>query len=53
MKKRVGEGNGNIWDLKYKNSEDLEIKLKKCNNNHHIYNQQAKTDKDVERITVF
>ena len=27
----VGEGNGKIWDLKYKISKDLEIKLKKCN----------------------
>ena len=25
----VGEGNGKIWDLKYKNSEYIDIKLKK------------------------
>ena len=49
----VGQGNGKIWDLKYKNSEDLEIKWKKCNNHHHIHNQWAKTDRDEERIRVF
>ena len=37
---RVEEGNSEIWDLKYKNNKDLGIKMKKCNNNHHI-NQQA------------
>ena len=42
-----GEGNGEIWDLKYKNSEDTEIKLEKCNN------WWAKFDKGVERIRVF
>ena len=35
----VEEGDGKIRDLKYKNSENLEIKLKKCNNNHRTYNQ--------------
>ena len=38
--------------MKYKNSGDKEIKLKKCNNNH-IQNQQAKVDKDGERIRLF
>ena len=49
----VGEGNSKIWDLKYKNSKDLEIKLKKCDNYHHIHNQRAKTDKGGEKIRVF
>ena len=29
MKKWVGEGSCKTWDLKYKISEDLDIKLKK------------------------
>ena len=49
----VGEGNGKIWDLKCTNSEDLEIKLKKCSNYHHIHNQQIKIDKSGEKIREF
>ena len=49
MRKGVGEGNSKIWDLKYKISEDLEIKLKKCNNNYPTHNQWAKIAKGRER----
>ena len=49
----IEEGDDEIWDLKYKNSEDLETKLKKCTNNHHILNQQARIDIGVERVRVF
>ena len=40
--KKSGRRNGSMWDLKYKINEDLEIKLKKCNNNYPIHNKQAK-----------
>ena len=36
-----------------KNSKDLDTKLKKCNNNHHINNQGAKIDKDGDKIRTF
>ena len=52
--KRVGEGNGKIWDLKYKISEDLKIKMKKkWYNNYPIHNQQAKIAKCEDRTQVF
>ena len=53
MRKGVGEGNSKIWDLKYKISEDLEIKLKKCNNNFPIHNQRETIAKDGDRTWVF
>ena len=49
---RVGEGNGKIWDVKYKSSEDLEVKLKNCDH-HPTLHQWGKTDKDGERMHVF
>ena len=48
----VGEGNVKIWDLKYKNSEHLWIKLRKCYNNHHINKQRAKINKGGKRIRI-
>lgn len=35
----VGEGTCKILDLRYKNNDHIGIKLKKCNNNHHINKQ--------------
>ena len=49
----VGEGNSEIWDLKYKDGHYLEIRLKNCKKNHIIHNLWAKIDKGGERIMVF
>ena len=49
----IGEGNGTMWDLIFKNSDYLEITLKKCNNTHLNHNQWDKVDKGGERIRVF
>ena len=49
----IAEGNSEIWDLKYKDSHYLEIRLKKCNNSHLIHNLRTKIDKGGERIRVF
>ena len=51
MKARLRQGKNKIWDLKYKNSEDLEIKLKKATKT--IHNEWAKTDKGKERMRIF
>ena len=47
------EGTSKIWYLKYKISEDLEIKLKKMQHNYPTHNQLAKIDKGGERTWIF
>ena len=48
----VGQGNSKIWDLNLKNSEQLGIKLKKCNNLD-ISNNWENINKDGTRIRIF
>ena len=48
----MGEGNVKIWDLKYKTSEDLEIKIEEMQKTPDINNQWTKIDKVRETITV-
>ena len=49
----VEKVNSKIWVLKYNNNEHLGIKLKKCNNHHHINNQRAKINEGGEGIRIF